>query len=150
MGGEVVPVSSTTTRRRPLALMMLAALVSAPSCGSASGPAAGPPSPTTRPSMTVEYAPGLTEDVYLPGVAGKVPLVVLVPGGGWQTADPSGLAGLAAALANAGIAAAPTHIRAAEDGVHYPVPVQDVLCAVAAATAQVRARGFVPDPVAVL
>jgi acetyl esterase/lipase len=100
--------------------------------------------------MTVEYAPGLTEDVYLPGVEGKVPLVVLVPGGGWQTADPSGLAGLAAALANAGIAAAPTHIRAAEDGVRYPVPVQDVLCAVAAATAQVRARGFVPDPVAVL
>ena len=75
--------------------------------------------------------------------------MVLVPGGGWTTADPSGLTGLAASLAEAGVAAAPTHIRAAQDGVVYPVPVEDVLCAVAAAAEEVRAQGFEPDPVAV-
>jgi acetyl esterase/lipase len=100
--------------------------------------------------MTVEYAPGLTEDVYLPEHQGRVPLVVLVPGGSWTTADPAGLAGLAADLAASGVAAAPTHIRAAEDGIRYPAPVEDVLCAVAAAAESVRSHGFVPDPVAVL
>jgi acetyl esterase/lipase len=104
--------------------------------------------------MTVEYRPGLTEDIYLPRATGSVgptvPLVVLVPGGSWTTSDPTGLAGLAAALADAGVAAVPTHIRAADDGVVYPVPVEDVLCAVAAAADRVRARGFDPDPVAVL
>jgi acetyl esterase/lipase len=100
--------------------------------------------------MTVEYAPGLTEDIYLPRVKGRVPLVVMVPGGGWATADPSGLAGLAASLAAAGIAAAPTHIRAATDGAVYPVPVEDVLCALRAASAAVTSRGFTPGPLAVL
>jgi acetyl esterase/lipase len=100
--------------------------------------------------MTIEYSPGLTEDLYLPAGNGRVPLVVLVPGGSWRTADPTGLTGLAAALAEAGVAAAPAHIRAAADGVTYPGPVEDVLCAVAAAAEGVRARGFDPDPVAVL
>jgi acetyl esterase/lipase len=79
-----------------------------------------------------------------------VPLVVLVPGGSWSTADPGGFAGLAATLAAEGVAAAPTHIRAAADGVTYPIPVEDVLCAVAGAAEHVRDRGLVPDPVAVL
>jgi acetyl esterase/lipase len=100
--------------------------------------------------MTIEYSPGLTEDVYLPARQRRVPLVVLVPGGSWTTADPAGLAGLAADLAASGIAAAPTHIRAAEDGAVYPAPVEDVLCAVAAAAAGIRSRSFVPGPVAVL
>ena len=138
------------TARRVLALLAVTALASAPlaSCGQAS--TRGTPSATATPSLTVEYSPGLTEDIYLPAGSGRVPLVLLVPGGGWRTADPSGLTGLAGALAKAGVAAAPAHIRAAEDGVVYPVPVQDVICALAAATQQVRARGFVPDPVAVL
>jgi acetyl esterase/lipase len=124
------------------------------SCGTSGGPGSGPPSSVPPPSTTVEYLPGLTEDIYLPasnpGSTETVPLVVLVPGGSWTTSDPTGLAGLAAALASAGVAAAPTQIRAAEDKVVYPVPVEDVLCAVAAAADRVRARGFVPGPVAVL
>jgi acetyl esterase/lipase len=98
----------------------------------------------------VEYAPGLGADLFLPRRAGRVPLVVLVPGGSWTTADPSGLAGLAGHLAGAGVAAAPAAIRAAQDDVVYPVPVEDVLCAVAATVARARSLGFVPDPVAVL
>jgi acetyl esterase/lipase len=106
--------------------------------------------PPSRASFSVEYAPGLTEDVYLPDTRGRVPLVVLVPGGSWTSADPGGLAGLASGLAADGVAAAPTHIRAAQDGVRYPTPVEDVLCAVAAAVATVREKGFTPAPVAVL
>lgn len=120
------------------------------SCGGSTSPTPGAPPSGVRPAMTVEYSPGLTEDLYLPEQEGRVPLVVLVPGGSWTTADPAGLAGLAADLAASGIAAAPTHIRAAEDGVVYPTPVEDVLCAVAAAAEGIRSHGFVPGPVVVL
>lgn len=151
------------TGRRPAgragaAAVVLAVAASLVAC--ASGPTAAPtsPAPTRSPTSTVEYSPGLTEDVYLPDGpgqdggqdGGRVPLVVMVPGGSWTTADPAGFAGLAAALADHGVAAAPTHIRAAQDGVTYPVPVEDVLCAVATAAQDVRHAGFVPDPVAVL
>jgi acetyl esterase/lipase len=132
-------------------LLLLTAAAAA--CGSGSTPASPATTGATtaaRPPISVEYSPGLTEDIYVPQHKGRVPLVVMVPGGGWMTADPAGLAGLAAGLAAAGIAAAPTHIRAAADGVRYPVPVDDVLCAVATAASEVRSRGFTPDPVAVL
>jgi len=151
MGRGVVPVPNRTARRL-LGLLVVATLASAAlaSCGGTHAPSSSTPPATASPSLTVEYSPGLTEDIYLPAGSGRVPLVVLVPGGGWQTADPSGFVGLAAALAKAGVAAAPTHVRAAEDGVVYPVPVQDVSCALAVAAQSVRARGFVPGPVAVL
>lgn len=90
------------------------------------------------------------QDLFLPAGAGGVPLVLLVPGGGWATADPTGLTALAEHLADAGVAARLAHIRAAEDGVRYPVPVEDVLCEAAAAAAETRAEGFDPDPVVVL
>ena len=122
--------------RAGAAAVVLAVAGSLLSCadGSDARPAQpAPPEPTAAASATVEYAPGLTEDLYVPSRAqGQVPLVVLVPGGSWTTADPSGLAPLAARLADAGVAAAPTHLRAAQDGVTFPVPVEDVLCAVAA------------------
>jgi acetyl esterase/lipase len=133
-------------------VLALATLVAAllASCGGSSGPPPGDGSAALGPSLTIEYSPGLTEDVYLPRDKGRVPLVVLVPGGSWTSSDPTGLAGLAAALAEAGVAAAPAHVRAAADGVVYPAPVEDVLCAVAAAADRIRSRGFDPDPVAVL
>jgi acetyl esterase/lipase len=145
-------MSRRAVRRRTCGALTVLALVAAllASCGGSGDPAPGGPAPTTDPAMTLEYAPGLTEDVYLPPDKGRVPLVVLVPGGSWTTADPTGFTGLAAALAEAGIAAAPTHIRAASDGVTYPVPVEDVLCAVATAVERLEERGFTPDPVAVL
>jgi acetyl esterase/lipase len=126
------------------AALLLGAVAGA--CGGSTTPAPDAPPPST----TVEYAPGLSEAVYLPDATGRVPLVVMVPGGGWATSDPSGLGGLAGALAEDGIAAATAHIRSAADGVVYPVPLQDVLCATAAAVAEARARGLAPGPVAVL
>jgi len=119
-------------------------------CDGATETTANGPSATPEPSFTIEYAPGLTETLYLPETKGPVPLVVMVPGGGWTTADPAGLAGLAADLAGAGVAAAPVEVRAAQDGVVYPAPVEDVLCAVAAAAKAIASRGYVPGPVAVL
>ena len=67
-----------------------------------------------------------------------------------MTADPSGLAGLAAGLADARVAAVTAHIRAAAAHVVYPDPVEDVLCAVAAAAEHVGSAGFPPSAVAVL
>ena len=133
----------------PLAPLLVAVLVVGwlvAGCGSS----APDPDPGRARSLTLTYAPGLTADMYLPRNPGRAPLVVLVPGGGWTTADPTGLTGLAHHLADAGIVAAPVHIRAAVDGVGYPTPVEDVLCAVAAVVGQARSRGFPPARVAVL
>lgn len=136
-------------RPRVLALAVAALLLTGCSSDPAE-PTASQPSPTPSVPAVVEYAPGLTETMFFPEGDGEVPLVVMVPGGGWLSADPSGYTGLATGLADAGIVAAPTRIRAAQDGVVYPVPVEDVLCAVAGAVAEAEERGFEPDPVAVL
>ncbi len=139
-----------TGRRRlsgATALVLTSTLLIA-SCGSGSSDPEG--APARDPDATVTYAPDLTADVYLPAQTGRAPLVVLVPGGSWRTADPTGLAGLAAGLAERGIVAATSHIRAAEDDVTYPVPVEDVLCAVSGVAADARTRGFRPTRVVVL
>ena len=135
-------------RRTPAVLTLLLAVVL--TMAAACGGSPSQPSETSGPrETTVEYASGLTADVHLPAGADHAPLVVLVPGGAWQTAEPTGLGGLAEHLARAGIAAATVHIRAAVDGVGYPEPVEDVLCAVAAAAEEARSKGVVPDPIAV-
>lgn len=136
-------------RRHLVAVALASLLVAATaSCGDSGTPAADPPS--RAPSATVEYAAGLSEDLYLPAGKARGPLVVMVPGGAWVTADPTGLAGLAARLADNGVATATARIRAAHDEVTYPAPVEDVLCAVATAAAEAGARGFRSGTVAVL
>jgi acetyl esterase/lipase len=68
----------------------------------------------------------------------------MIPGGGWQTADPTGLEPLAAALAKQGVVAMPVVIRAGADGVVYPAPVEDVVCALADGVATAREAGIEP------
>ncbi|HEX3004533.1 MAG TPA: alpha/beta hydrolase fold domain-containing protein [Angustibacter sp.] len=119
-------------------------------CGAAQPAAAPTHSRTGAPPLAVEYGAGLTEDVYLPSARRTAPLVLMVPGGSWASADPTGLADLAGYLADAGAVAVPTRIRAAEDGVRYPVPVDDVLCALASAAATARSHGLLPGPLVVL
>ncbi|HSJ83097.1 MAG TPA: prolyl oligopeptidase family serine peptidase [Acidimicrobiia bacterium] len=97
-----------------------------------------------------EYLPGLEARLHLPAPADRVPLLVMVPGGGWSTADPAGFEGLARDLAMSGILAAAVEVRAAEDDVLYPVPVEDVLCAVAHSVAWARSNGFDAGPVVLL
>lgn len=114
--------------------------------GTASGPARTPSAgPTSH-----EYLPGLAAFPHLPPGVSEAPVVVMVPGGGWQTADPTGLEPLAAALAAEGVVAMPVVIRAAEDGVVHPTPVEDVLCALADGAATATAAGIRPTRLVLL
>ena len=138
-------------RRQPghaaaLAGVLLAATAIGCSSGaddSASGEAT--PWPGAR---TAEYLPGLAADVHVPAAApdGPVPVVLLVPGGGWQTADRTGLSPLAAALADAGMLAVNATYRAGQDGATFPEPVLDVACAAGFAMAQATEAGLDPGP----
>jgi len=97
-----------------------------------------------------DYLPGLAAFPYVPEQTTAAPVVVMIPGGSWRGADPTGLQPLAAALADRGVVAVPVHIRTAGDGVVFPVPVEDVLCALADGAATARAAGIEPTRVALL
>ena len=84
------------------------------------------------------------------GSGGPVPLVVIVPGGGWLAADPSGFAGLASKLARAGFAVVTTTYRTQAEGATFPVPIEDVVCAVNESAAQVAESGLQVGPVVVV
>ena len=106
------------------------------------GPAAGP----SRGELTAEgeYSPGMAASVDLPQ-GDPAAVVVLVPGGGWSSADPTGLAPLATTLSDAGLAVVTITYGTSGTGDHYPTPADDVACGVSYAAAQV------PDvPVVVL
>jgi acetyl esterase/lipase len=88
-----------------------------------------------------------------PGVASSgetVPVVVLVPGGRWLSADPGGMEPLAEALAESGSAVVTTTYRTEGDGASFPVPLEDVVCAVDQATQKVAESGATPTPVVVV
>lgn len=89
-------------------------------------------------------------DLVAPGGFDPVPLVVMIPGGGWQTSDPDGLRPLASALGERGVAAATVSIRAADDGVVFPVPLVDVRCAVSLAVARLAEERSPPLRIIVL
>lgn len=97
-----------------------------------------------------EYLPGLIATLYLPEATSPAPLVVMVPGGGWRTADPTGYARLAVDLAESGMAVLTTRISVAGDGAVYPTPVEDIHCAVGYAIARAGEAGITPDPVVLL
>ena len=105
-------------------------------------PSAGP--------VSHEYRPGLAAFPHLPEGVTSAPVVVMIPGGGWETADPSGLEPLAAALAAQGVVAMPVVIRAAADGVVYPTPIEDVLCALADGAATATEAGIRPTALVLL
>lgn len=95
---------------------------------------------------TSDYLPGRGADV-VTSAAGepvRAPVVVLVPGGGWDTADRSGLLPLARTLAAQGAFVVNATYRAGQDGARYPEPVRDVACAVSFAVAAARQRGVTP------
>ena len=128
------------------ALLLLGSVGALTGCGSTGAPEsqAGFDPATT----TVEYRPGLAADLYESPDAAPRAVVVMVPGGGWQTADRTGLAPLARALADAGYLAVSITYRAGQDGAAYPTPVEDVRCAIGFAGAR---AGDDPDiPIVVL
>jgi acetyl esterase/lipase len=88
-----------------------------------------------------------------PDAAGSgrtVPLVVLVPGGGWLSADPSDFTGLAGKLASKGSAVVTTTYRTQAEGATFPVPIEDVVCAVNESAARVAESGLQVGPVVVV
>ena len=97
-----------------------------------------------------DYRPGLQAFPHLPEGVTQAPVVVMIPGGGFASADPSGLEPLADALAAGGAVAVPVRIRAEQDGVVHPVPEQDVLCALADGVATATAAGIRPTRLVLL
>ena len=106
----------------------------------------------TLPATTHSVGPGLTTTLILSpaSLQGPSPLVVLVPGGSFVSADPTGMVPLAESLARDGATAATTTYRTAAQDAFFPTPVQDVACGVAFAVAEATRRGRPPSEVVVL
>ncbi len=98
-------------------------------------PVGAPARPEAEPGPG-EYLAGLPATVALPD-AEPAAVVVLVPGGGWSTADPLGLAPLGEHLRAAGLAVVTITYGTSSTGSSWPVPADDVRCAVAYAGEQV-------------
>lgn len=89
----------------------------------------------TTPAVPGTLAPG----EYLPGLPATVAeppddpaaVLVLVPGGGWRSANPEGFVALGASLTRAGYAAVTVTYGTDADGAHHPVPADQIACAVA-------------------
>lgn len=126
------------------AAVVLGACATAPT-----GPVPSPP-PDVEVPPPHEYLPGLQAWSHAPRGVRTAPVVVIIPGGSWLSAVPDGLHPLAAELAARGVFAMPVTIRVADAGATWPVPVEDVLCAVADGAATARELGIEPGPVVVL
>lgn len=134
------------SRLRPVAAVAVVVLLLG--CGSADEPAAPTP---TLPSSTQAFLPGLDATVVLPPEPGAaVPVIVLVPGGSWASADPGGLVPLADDLAGRGAAVVMITYRTAADEAYFPIPAQDVACGVAHAASTVAAAGLETSDVVVV
>ncbi|MFC6238089.1 alpha/beta hydrolase family protein [Longivirga aurantiaca] len=106
-----------------------------------------PPPPSPSPST---FDPSLTTTLYSPvAVPARptVPLIVLVPGGGWQSHDSTGFMPLATGLSDAGYLVATTEYRAGNEGIGFPASLQDVLCSTAYAAALASRSEPKPGPV---
>lgn len=133
---------------RPLAAAAAGALLLVGACSAGGGKPE--PEPMGAGTASHDYLPGLAAFPHVPTGVTSAPVVVLVPGGGWRSADPAGLEPLAQSLAERGVFAMPVVIRAADDGVVYPTPVEDVLCALADGAATARAAGLEPERLVLL
>lgn len=122
--------------RRSVALVWMLAACVVTSCGNGSDPPSVSTTSTQGPAQSsdasVAAESALVTGLFLPDrVEGEVvPLIVLVPGGGWATADPTGLIPLARHLTSLGAAVSVITYRAGDDGVYFPDQPADVACAI--------------------
>jgi len=115
----------------------------------ARGQSAPPPPP--RLDSTRDYLPGVAADTFLPATPSPdTPVVVLVPGGSWHSADRTGLGPLADSLAAHGMLVVSATYRAADAGVRFPAPVSDIVCALDFAVDQARRHGVIPGRIFLL
>lgn len=102
------------------------------------------------PDSTEDYLPGLQADLYLPvGNPSSAPVVVMVPGGGWTSADRTGLGPLAASLSAAGAVVVNATYRVAP-AAPFPQPAADVVCAADFGAARSVRAGITPTRVVLL
>lgn len=142
----------------PVVLCLLAVSACGPGSGTSSSvdvPAAVTSTPTSAPSpsdgpLTADYLPGLPATIRVPAAAGPAPLVVLVPGGGWASADPSGLQPLADVLNRQGATTVTITYSTTSMGAQFPQPVDDVACALRWSAAQASDLGHRPTSVIVV
>lgn len=113
------------------AALLLVVLAGSAACA----PDAAEPDGTSSP-RTTDYRPGMPATVQLPQGPARA-AVVLVPGGSWSTAEPAGIARLADAVLAADLAVVTVTYGTSGSGALYPVPADDVACAVSFAAAQV-------------
>ena len=125
-----------------------------PSSGATTDPGASPsqgsPSAGAGDAFDPAAVSTLATPTAKPSGKAKAPIVVLVPGGGWDTHDSSGFAPLAQKLTDAGLVVVTTSYRAGQEGKRFPVPVQDVTCATAYAARLAKDAGVGGGPVIVV
>ena len=100
--------------------------------------------------LVAEYLPGLPAQLRFPTTDGPSPLIVMVPGGGWSSADPTGLIPLARQLTDAGSTTALITYATTGDGSTFPEAVDDVACAVRWSVQQAANQGHPPTDVVLL
>jgi acetyl esterase/lipase len=121
----------------------MVALFSAATVASLGGCAHSPQDDSARsvqPATAVGFDPAHISRLFLPegDFTAGAPLIVLVPGGGWTSADPAGLTGLAMLLAQRGAAVVTVTYRTASEGAYFPATAQDIACGLADAVARTQ------------
>jgi len=133
---------------------LLASCTSSAGAGQDPVESRSPTSPSARSSeqgvVTEDYLPGLAAQLRAPAGEGPAPLVVLVPGGGWATADPTGLVPLAEALTAQGSSTSLITYSTTSGGSRFPTTVDDVACAIRWSAQQAQASGHPPSRTIVL
>jgi acetyl esterase/lipase len=100
--------------------------------------------------LVEEYLPGLPAQLRFPTADGPAPLIVMVPGGGWSSADPTGLIPLAGRLTDEGASTALITYATTGEGSTFPEAVDDVACAVRWSAQQATSHGHAPTHVILL
>lgn len=133
-----------------------AASTTAPASSTASvPPAAGMaamPIPVVAPGpfTKAEYLPGLAAVVRVPPTAAPAPLVVVIPGGGWKGVNESDVDPLAAVLTDWGYTTSVVWYDTVATGGFFPLPVDEVACAVRWSAQVATASGRAPSSVVVI
>ena len=124
-------IRRSTARRARVATAVAAAVALLAGCEGE----APPDIPSATAPAEGEYLPGLGAVVELP-VGEPDAVILLVPGGGFRAADPTGLLPLGEDLADEGLAAVTITYDHAGTGTYYPRPVDEVACAIGFAATQ--------------
>ncbi len=161
--GDDVPVNGSA-RATFVTSLIAVATVSFAGCSTESPPPSLAPPSTQSPSAVApsspsklasdvalvgDYASGLAAELRVPHTTGPATLVVVVPGGGWATAEPDYLVPFAQALTTAGNTTSLITYSTTWAGARFPQPADDVACAVRWSAQKAADLGYPPSQVVV-